>query len=100
MHGAEHINLFHERNLTEAFKAGSGVRKVAFCLTLILTVKECIMKRATQNKNGVRCCLNETFEDLANANNVSLISHSYKDMSKKIYSLQGEAATAGPKSGF
>jgi hypothetical protein len=90
--------VIHKGNLTEAFNTYSGMQQGRILSpTLFLIVMDNVKRTVTQTKrSGIRWSLHGRLE-LDYADDVCLLSQSYKDTSKKICSLQAEAATPGLK---
>lgn len=89
----------HEGKLSEPFTLNSGVRQGCLLSPLLfLLTLDGVMKKTTQEKRrGIQWTPNERLEDLDFADDICLLSHTFKDMSEKLKELEAEAQRVGLK---
>jgi hypothetical protein len=93
------LHILHEGALSKPIVANSGVKQgYVLSPTIFIIVMNYIIKMVTANKRrGITWKLTERLEDLDYADDICLLSQSYKDMKQKLEDLNKEAVKVGLK---
>jgi hypothetical protein len=93
------LHVLHEGALTKPIVANCGVKQgCVLSRTIFIIVMDNMMKMVTANKRrGITWKLTERFEDLDYADDICLLSQSYKDMKEKLEDMKKEAVKVGLK---
>ena len=99
MYQVSTLYILQEGTLSKPVVANSGVKQgCVLSPTSFIIVMDYIMKMVTANKRrGITWKPTERLEDLDYADDICLLSQSYKDMKEKLKDLNKEAAKVGLK---
>jgi hypothetical protein len=99
MYQVSTLHILHEGALSEPIVANCGVKRGCILShTIFIIVMDYIMKMVTANKRrGITWKLTERLEDLDYADDICLVSQSYKDMKEKLEDMNKEAVKVSLK---
>jgi hypothetical protein len=99
MYQVSTLHILHERALAKPIVANCDVKQGYVLSPIIfIIVMDYIIKMVTGNKRrGITWKLTERLEDLDYADDICLLSQSYKDIKEKLEGLNKEAVEVGLK---
>ena len=88
--------VIHNNKLTEPFQVNTGVRQGCLLSPIIFSlIIDWVMRETTRTPRGVQWGMTNKLEDLDFADDISLLSHTWKHMQDKTTELQNTAKQVG-----